>query len=87
MKVVIKDSFVKDAQLLPAKVKLKVYNIIQETERISNLREVRNCKKLTGYKTFYRIRLGTYRLGINLLEDTVYFVCVKLRKDIYKHFP
>ncbi|WP_202807006.1 type II toxin-antitoxin system RelE family toxin [Planktothrix agardhii] len=46
-----------------------------------------HLKKLQGYDTFYRIRLGNYRIGIELNEDTIIFTRFLHRKDIYKFFP
>jgi mRNA-degrading endonuclease RelE of RelBE toxin-antitoxin system len=49
--------------------------------------KIKNLKKLTGYDTYYRIRIGDYRLGIKVDGETVYFVVIEHRKDIYKGFP
>ncbi|MCF8308850.1 MAG: type II toxin-antitoxin system RelE/ParE family toxin [Bacteroidales bacterium] len=46
-----------------------------------------NLKKLKGYKDYYRIRLSDYRIGIQIKDDTVFFVVFGHRKDIYKKFP
>ncbi|MGA9351150.1 MAG: type II toxin-antitoxin system RelE/ParE family toxin [Anaerolineae bacterium] len=42
---------------------------------------------MKGYDTFYRIRLGDYRIGIEVLEDKVILVRILHRKDIYRYFP
>jgi mRNA interferase RelE/StbE len=49
---------------------------------------ITNLKKMKGFKAFYRIKLGDYRIGFELInKNTVYFVAVSHRKDIYKTFP
>ena len=43
---------------------------------------------MEGFTDFYRIRIGDYRVGIELENDnSVTFLKLKHRKDIYKYFP
>jgi mRNA interferase RelE/StbE len=49
--------------------------------------EIPHLKKLQGFKSVYRIRIGDYRIGIFIDGNTVQFVRVLNRKDIYKYFP
>lgn len=68
-------------------LKLKIWAVIQEVELAQKLAEIKNLKKMKGYKTFYRIKLGTYRIGFEFINDTVNFVTIAHRKDIYRIFP
>jgi mRNA interferase RelE/StbE len=61
--------------------------VILTVENATSLSEVPNIKKLYGFKKFYRIRIGDFRIGIELDSDTVWFITVAERKDIYKKFP
>jgi mRNA interferase RelE/StbE len=59
---------------------------------VKSKEEINGLKKIQGYETYYRIRLGDYRLGIEIIEegakeDGVYFIRFLHRKDIYKYFP
>jgi mRNA interferase RelE/StbE len=36
---------------------------------------------------YYRIRLGDYRVGLKIENNTVCFVRFLHRKDIYRYFP
>jgi mRNA interferase RelE/StbE len=57
-------------------------------ERISTLREVPNLKKMEGYKTYYRIKIGQYHIGFELTSsDTIHMILVAHRKEIYRYFP
>ena len=38
----------------------KVEKLITTVEEAQNLQQVRNLKKMTGYRHYYRIRLGDY---------------------------
>ena len=51
------------------------------------MHDIRKLKKLKGYKFFYRIRVGDYRIGVTIIGDTVTFLKCLPRKDFYKHFP
>ena len=46
-------------------------------------------QKLTGYNSYYKIRIGDYRLGlyINVEEQIVEFQRVLHRREIYRKFP
>jgi len=69
------------------KIKNKIREIIQFCTEISSLSEIRNIKKLSGYKNFYRIRIGDYRIGIEINKDTIIFAAFDHRSAIYKYFP
>ncbi len=73
---------IKDKRLLK-----QVQKIIAQVESATSLAELQNVKKLEGYTTYYRIRVGEYRIGIEVLEGQVIFVCFLNRKDIYRYFP
>lgn len=61
--------------------------IIEQAEKATSVHNLKGVKKLAGFKTFYRIRIGDYRLGLNLAGNTLEFVTFDHRKDIYKYFP
>ncbi len=88
MKVDFKTSFlrdikkVKDTDLLTS-----IDAVIQNTEKAANLNEIKNIKKLTGFKTYYRIKINDFRIGINIENETITFVRFLHRKNIYKFFP
>lgn len=65
----------------------RIRAVIEEVETAENLSEVTNIKKLKGDGDYYRIRVGDYRIGITVNEDTAIFVRVLHRKDVYRYFP
>lgn len=73
----------KDKSLFP-----KIIKLIESLEKAESLSEIKNVKKLSGYKTYFRYRIGDYRLGFEKInENTVRLVVIDRRKDIYKIFP
>ena len=55
--------------------------------RAKNISEIKNLKKLTGYKVYFRVRIGDYRIGLKIENDAVIFSAIQHRKNIYKNFP
>jgi mRNA interferase RelE/StbE len=73
---------IKDKSLLFA-----IVDCIESIEKANNIKSVRNIKKLKGSSHFYRIRIGDYRIGLEIKNDTADLIRFLHRKDIYKFFP
>ncbi len=73
---------VKDKTIL-----VKVRSVILLAETATDIWQIPHIKKMEGFKTFYRIRLGDYRIGLELKNSTIWFIIIANRKDIYKNFP
>jgi mRNA interferase RelE/StbE len=88
VKVSFEASFARDLKGIKDKALLRrVEQVIAEVKAATALSEIRNLVKMRGYATFYRMRLGEYRIGIEVLEDEVIFVRILHRRDIYRYFP
>jgi mRNA interferase RelE/StbE len=88
MKVLFEKNFGRDLKKIKDKRLLEqVKRAIGQVEAASSLSDVENLKKLQGFDTYYRIRTGNYRIGVEISEGQVIFVCFLHRKDIYRYFP
>ena len=89
MNLLFDESFEKSIKKLKDKrIKIRVIDLIETFQEAENITEVPNIKKMQGFQSFYRVRLGDYRVGFELLEDNiVYLILIAHRKDIYKYFP
>ena len=88
MKIKFESSFEKDLKKIKNnKLFQRIKNIIQEVKEVDEPYFMPNLKKMKGYDTFYRIRTGDYRIGIEIIDDVVIFARILHRKDIYKFFP
>ena len=88
MKVEALNKFYKDIDKIRDKKLLnEIKEVILLIETASTLKSLKSVKQLTGYKNYYRIKLGDYRLGIYSNSDTVLLTRFMHRKDIYKVFP
>ena len=66
----------------------RLKRIIIQIENSPSLSELPNIKKLTGFSSYYRIRIGDYRVGFELIDNsTVKFIIIAHRKDIYNIHP
>ena len=88
MKVSFESKFAKDlCNIKDGKLLVKIKELIIECKQAKCLTEIKNIKKLQGYDTFYRIRIGDYRVGLDALDSELVFTRCLHRKDIYKYFP
>jgi len=88
MKFEFEKAFVRDFRKLKSKELARaISETIKQVSEASTANEITNLKKLTGYKSAFRIRIGDYRIGVIIQNKTVTFVAFAHRKDIYKRFP
>ena len=59
----------------------------EDVPRYENLAAIKHLNKIQGHKSYYRIRVGDYRIGIKDEGHTIVFMRVLHRKDIYRVFP
>jgi mRNA interferase RelE/StbE len=88
MKAVFEASFARDAKKIREKQILeRVEQAINIVKNADTLQDIKALNKLSGYDSYYRIRLGDYRIGIEVSGDEIIFVRILHRKDIYRYFP
>jgi len=88
MVVFTTNSFNKDiSKIKDKKVSAKIEQIIRKMETVNTVSEIAGIKKLAGHQYAYRIRLGDYRLGFYLIDNSIRLTIFANRKDIYKYFP
>ncbi|MBY0476016.1 MAG: type II toxin-antitoxin system RelE/ParE family toxin [Chitinophagaceae bacterium] len=87
MNVTVRKTFEKDGLKLPAFIQHRIADLLDELEKANSLSEISNCKKLTGFKNAYRIRIGEYRVGFYWDKSSLDLVRVLARKEMYRFFP
>jgi mRNA interferase RelE/StbE len=81
-------AFVRDFRKLRDKeLAIAISETIKQVSEATTVSQIANLKKLTGYKSAFRIRTGDYRIGVIIENNIVTFVAFAHRKDIYKRFP
>lgn len=88
MDVIITKQFEKDTEKeLFQKMRLRLADIIEELQKVSKPSEINNIKKLRGFKSAYRIKMGDYRIGFILEDNLIKLSRIMNRKEIYRYFP
>lgn len=89
MKVEYRQLFLKDLKKLK---KLPIYQKVFDLTfsiltEINSLQDVNQIKAMKGYPNRYRIRIGDYRVGIEVNEDQIEIMRVLHRSEFYRFFP
>ncbi len=89
MKVLYRRLFLKNLKKLKNQ---PVYEQIVELTftdlpEVKQLRDVPGVKAMRSHPKRYRIRVGNYRIGIELKGDTVEVMRVLHRGEFYRYFP
>lgn len=88
MNIEFRRSFVKDLEkVVDSRLRQRVSEVIVAVEQAQALGEVGHVRKLRDGESYYRIRVGDYRIGVLLDGETVVFVRFLHRKDVYRYFP
>jgi mRNA interferase RelE/StbE len=82
-------AFLKDIKRLKRQpVYNKVFELVFMTlPTIKTIRELSDVKSMKGFSNRYRIRIGNYRIGIEMQDDFIEIVRVLHRRKFYRHFP
>ena len=89
MEVRYRESFLRDLKKLK---KLPIYEKIfllsfETLPSTAELRDVPGVKALQGHPHRFRIRVGSYRIGIETAAGTIEMVRVLDRREFYRYFP
>jgi mRNA interferase RelE/StbE len=88
MKVEVQKSFEKDIfDIRDKNLAQRVQRVIEELEACRTISEVRHLKKIRSKGTYYRIRVGSYRLGLKLDHGVLILLRFMHRQEVYKYFP
>lgn len=89
MKFRIERSFDRDIDGIKDKKLLrKLQAFISTIENADTIQEIPHLKKIEGYKSYYRMRIGDHRLGMEAISNKeVVLLRFLHRKDIYRYFP
>ncbi len=88
MQIDFSERFLKqDRELRDDILHARLQKIVHTVKDAETLRDIPNLKKLKGHRSAYRIRVGDFRVGVFIKDDTVIFADFDHRKDIYKRYP
>ena len=91
MELIIKKSFLKELKRLPSKIQSAcndILKILAEAETLEDTDiDIIRMEGQSKNDNYYRIRVGSFRMGIEYIEPSIIVITVLSRGNIYKHFP
>ena len=84
MEIEFSKKFIKDIEKINDRNLIK--KVIEIIEKLKKNEKI-EMKKIKGFKNFYRIRIGNYRLGIEKNDNVIIIKRFLHRKQIYQFFP
>ena len=87
MEIIITKTFEKQLKLVPKYIRESAIAMLEALESATNVTEIKDLKKLSGYTNYYCIRIGNYRMGLQTINPTIIVVTILHRGTIYKNFP
>lgn len=89
MEIIYAKTFLKDlTKVFPSKRRKQIEKFVFEIlPGLSSLESAGNIEQMKGYKNYYKVRFGDFRLGILKKDNTLELLRVLNRKEIYKFFP
>lgn len=91
MELILKKQFVKEVAKLPSKVQSTIRKLLDELANADDFKSLNiDIKRMEGQaenENYYRIRIGSYRIGLEIIEPKIILITVLSRGDIYKKFP
>ena len=89
MEVQYRQVFLKDLKQLKRSTSYqRIYELAFTTlPEINTLQEIPDIKAMQGYTGRYRIRIGNYRIGIEVNGDVIELMRVLHRREFYRYFP
>ncbi len=88
MKIDYRKRFLRELSRIPPKTRLRIEDFVfKDLPKANSIFELGIVEQMRGYHSYYKIRFGSYRIGLKMKNDTVILERALHRKDIYRHFP
>jgi mRNA interferase RelE/StbE len=81
--------FLKELSELPKEIQSQAEGIVFKDLLATNPFSLGYLERMTGYPNKYKIRIGSYRIGLTIDKQNRLIICQRIahRKDIYRIFP
>jgi mRNA interferase RelE/StbE len=87
MEIKYSKKFLKDLAKIDNDYREKIEELVFFDFVNKNPYDLKMLEKMKGYKNKYKVRVGSYRIGITISDDCLYFERVLPRSKIYQIFP
>jgi len=88
LKTQYRKRFLKELALIPSNIRINIERyVFIEIPSLDSITKSKKIVRMKGYRNFYKIRFGDYRIGMKVEDDTVIFERALHRREIYRYFP
>jgi len=88
MKTDYRKRFLKELSKIPSETRSRIEDFVfKKLPKVNSIFELGIVEQMRGYPTYYKVRFGSYRIGLRMENDKVILERALHRKDIYRHFP
>ena len=88
MRIEYRKRFLKDLSKIPSKIRKQIEQLaFEELPTLESHTVSKKIEKMKGYPNYYKIRIGSYRLGLKFERNRLILERVLHRKEIYRYFP
>ena len=88
MKTDYRKRFLKELSKIPSETRSRIEDFVfEKLPKVNSIFELGIVEQMRGYPTYYKVRFGSYRIGLRMEKDKVILERALHRKDIYRHFP
>ena len=88
MKTDYRKKFLKELSKIPSETRSRIEDFVfEKLPKVNSIFELGIVEQMRGYPTYYKVRFGSYRIGLRMENDKVILERALHRKDIYRHFP
>jgi mRNA interferase RelE/StbE len=80
--------FLKELSKIPLPYRTNIENFVFDyLPTLKSITEANHIEKMKGYHEYYKVRFGSYRVGLRYSDEILTLERVLHRKEIYKYFP
>ena len=80
--------FLKELSKIPTETRLKIEKFVfEDLPKDESIYEVGVIEQMKGYRSYYKVRFGSYRIGLKIENEKAVFERALHRRDIYRYFP
>jgi len=88
MKVEYRKRFLKELSKIPSDIRMKIEKFVfEDLPSADSIHEVGVIEQMKGYRSYYKVRFGSYRIGLKVENEKAVFERALHRRDIYRYFP
>ena len=88
MKTDYRKRFLKDLSKIPSETRSRIEDFVfEKLPKVNSIFEQGIVEQMRGYPTYYKVRFGSYRIGLRMENNKIILERALHRKDIYRHFP